>query len=52
MTRQPGFYWVRLEDDWIIGHWDGWAWMLYGSEFVGHTFDEIDERRIECDISR
>lgn len=46
--REEGYYWVKLNENWIIARWYNDAWYLAG--FVGCRFDidfeEIDEKRL------
>jgi hypothetical protein len=54
--REYGFYWVKIENDWIVAEWDNVyaglegaeSWYMTGSEIErdDNHFDEIDEGRI------
>jgi hypothetical protein len=53
MNRQPGYYWVKYEGEWVIAQW--WydkffkkhSWQLGDIEMDHSDFEEIDEKRIE-----
>lgn len=55
MSREPGFYWVRMEDtpeEWKIARYDKGhdLWMVFDCDWMvldDDQFIEIDERRIE-----
>jgi hypothetical protein len=49
--REPGFYWVRRNDNWTIYEWDDEDNNFVKGDFYYHDdeFDEIDERRIVRD---
>jgi hypothetical protein len=47
--RKPGFYWVRVTDDWVVARWFHTSWWLAGDE-IGcgdDFFEEIDETKLE-----
>lgn len=49
MKREPGYYWVKLNNKWIVAYWMAKEWWIAGS-YNGasdNDLDEIDERRIE-----
>lgn len=51
--RQPGYYWVKIDGQWMIGEFktDSWYFcdpmMDYPGGHDGDDFEEIDEGRIE-----
>lgn len=53
MERASGFYWVRLEDGWVIAQYDSEikSWFRTGMDYylIDEEFFEIDERRLERD---
>ena len=48
-NRQPGFYWVRYDQDWEIALWQVDIWLITGDSLrlPDSAFEEIDERPIE-----
>lgn len=47
MNREPGYYWVKYEDEWYIYKYHGigaYPWELSKND---SDFDEIDERMIK-----
>lgn len=48
MKREIGFYWVKFANEWVIGNWDSYNWLLSGfrSGFYDVDFQEIDENII------
>ena len=51
--RKPGYYWVRLNKEWIIARWTSYdSWNYGGSTQLinDDRFEEIDERRIDHSI--
>ena len=50
MKRKNGFYWVKLQGEWIVSEWyDESCWLLPGNEstFDDNYFDEINEKKLE-----
>lgn len=53
-TREPGFYWIKLDGEWLVGRccdFDSYAgpeWSIpgYGCPMLDFQLDEIDEERI------
>lgn len=48
MTREPGFYWVRLNDIWIVAEFTGEKWLICGTNyFISESdFQQINEVKI------
>lgn len=46
---EDGFYWVRLEEHWMVSEKTGDSWCLFGDDwdYGGLAFDEIDPRPIK-----
>lgn len=49
MSRQPGYYWVKINSKWCAEWYDGERWEV--TEVMGYTvtdnaFTEINENRI------
>jgi hypothetical protein len=48
-TREPGFYWVKVTDHWVIAQWKFNSWWFIaddiscGDEYI----EEIDESKLE-----
>ena len=54
MKREPGFYWVRDDNEWIVARWvveENWSgWQCTGSDedlYYDDEFNEIDETKLE-----
>ena len=50
MKRNKGYYWVKREDEWFIGYYDGYCyWQRVGSDRQYTDFDwqEINEVEIK-----
>jgi hypothetical protein len=48
MKREPGYYWVKCEDRWMIARWVlSWWWTEWDvKEWRDEDFEEINEVRI------
>jgi len=47
MKREQGYYWVKLDDAWMIAIWRGDLWNVRNIAITSDDrFDEIDENRI------
>lgn len=48
MKRENGFYWVRIDLDWIVVEWENNSWFKTGIEvaFNDNEFDQIIEEKI------
>jgi len=47
MKREPGFYWVKLNDAWLVAYWSRLHWHLNGSTiFTDSHFEAIHETRL------
>ena len=44
--RQPGFYWVKVNEEWTISYWDSNYFWLNGDDFSEGYFLSIDEQQI------
>ena len=46
--REPGYYWVKVSNLWVVAEWSEGVWFVCGNEYglVDSQFDEIDEARI------
>lgn len=31
-AREPGFYWVKFQDEWSVEEWRGGEWLMTGTE--------------------
>ena len=50
--REPGYYWVKIYNDWEIAEWSVcWERIGYEMVFDDSAFEEIDENRIEREPS-
>jgi len=50
MKRNKGYYWVKREDEWWVGYYDGYGyWQRVGSDRQYTDFDwqEINEIEIK-----
>jgi hypothetical protein len=48
MDRQPGYYWVKINNDWEIAEWSScWERIGYKATYDDSDMEEIDENRIE-----
>lgn len=51
MKRQDGFYWVEINNEWIIAQYyeSDNIWFVAGNdcEYDNENFGQIDEQRIE-----
>ena len=46
--RQPGYYWCKLQGNWVVGLFDGNLWRVAGfNAMVDEAFDKIIITRIE-----
>ena len=47
--RECGFYWLKFDNGYEIGYWNGRFWVLTDTEnhFNDDYFDEIDEKQIK-----
>ena len=48
MTREDGFYWIRIGEEWTVGEWtsiprwtSGGCWTLLGTEEERDDADEV-----------
>ena len=48
MKREDGFYWVFLDDEWVVAKWDYGVWWTteFDTPSTDDEFTQIDERRI------
>ena len=46
--REPGYYWVKVSNLWVVAEWSEGVWFVCGNEYglIDSQFDEIDEARI------
>lgn len=48
VPREEGYYWVKLDDEWLIREWTGENWMsFHGNNYDEDMYNEIDETKIE-----
>lgn len=48
MKREPGFYWVKYEGEWIIADYAFGFWLITGfeSSYYDSDFEAIHETRL------
>ena len=50
MERKSGFYWVKLDGEWIVAEWDSkfnwWDITGWDDSLRDSDFDKINENRI------
>ena len=56
MNREPGYYWCKYNGEWIIARWyeymtNAFEWDVFDKIMCDSDFEEIDERRIEREIT-
>lgn len=49
MERQEGYYWVKMDGDFIIAEWAYKRWYIinYEMDYTDSCFDFINENRIK-----
>ena len=50
MKRKNGYYWVKRDDEWVVGYYDGYGyWQGVGSdrEYTDFDWQEINESEIK-----
>jgi hypothetical protein len=51
MDRQEGYYWVKYDEKYQVGYWNGKFWTLIGLNypftFTNSAFEHINENRIK-----